>query len=360
MRKIGILNGGGDCAGLNAVIASIVKAGSDEGFEFVGIKRGAEGLLGELDIMPLDYNSVRGISHLGGTILLTTNKGRFGAKAGSGESIEIDPEVLAEAKVGYDKLGLECVIAIGGDGTLSGMQQLQAYGVNVVAVPKTIDNDLEATDFTFGFSSAVDFVADALDRIHTTAASHNRVIFVETMGRNAGWIALYGGIAGGAEMILIPEFPYTYEKVAEHLRAQRAGGKDYSVVVVAEGAKAIAEDASVISKEGKKESLLGGCSMRVMNGVENVAPGEFEMRNLVLGHLQRGGQPNADDRILAQRFGVAAMSLAKERSYGRMVCLQGNKISDVDLAAATRQLKLVTADHDIVKTAQELNISFGV
>jgi phosphofructokinase-like protein len=359
-KRIGILNGGGDCAGLNAVIASIVKSGTDEGYEFVGIIKGAEGLLEPVSTMPLDLKAVSGISHLGGTILSTTNKGRFAAKSGSGDVNQIDPAILNEAKANVEKLGLECVISIGGDGTLTGMLQLQQIGVNVIAVPKTIDNDLSATDKTFGFSSAVEFVADALDRLNTTATSHNRVLLVETMGRNAGWIALYGGVAGGAEMILIPEFPFSYDKIIEYLRNRRAKGKDFSIIVVAEGATAAGGGQATTAVESKKENVLGGISNVIMQEIESRVPGEFEMRSNVLGHLQRGGSPNAEDRILAQRFGVEAMRLAKEGKYGQMVTIVGDRIGSVDIASAVDKIKLVTEDHDMVKTAKELLISFGV
>jgi phosphofructokinase-like protein len=359
-RKIGILNGGGDCAGLNAVIAAIVKSGIDEGFEFIGIINSTEGLLSPVDYIDLDFNSVRGISHLGGTILKTTNKGKFSAKTGAGETQRIPNDLLNEVKSNVEKLGLESVIFIGGDGTLTGALQLSEIGVNTVGVPKTIDNDLNSTDMSFGFSTAVDFVAEALDRIHTTAASHNRVILVETMGRHAGWIALYGGVAGGAEIILVPEFKYNYDKIIEQLRDQRTKGKSYSIIVVAEGARADDEKEAVFSENQTGENHLGGISERIMWKIEQKVPGEFEMRNVVLGHLQRGGSPIATDRILANRFGVAAMSLAKNKDYGKMVALKGDDIVTVNIADAVHKLKLVTEDHNMIKTAKELQINFGI
>lgn len=359
-KKIGILNGGGDCAGINAVIAAAVKAGVRSGYEFVGIVRGFEGLLGdEPQFMPLTLETVEDISSQGGTILKSTNKGKFSAKIGSGDTNQIPAEILQEVKTNMEKFGIDSLIAIGGDGTLSGAVQLQDIGVKLVGVPKTIDNDLLGTDKTFGFSSAVDFVAEALDRIHTTAESHSRVIIVETMGRNTGWIALYGGISGDANIILIPELEFSYQRVLENLRELRSRGNAHSVIVVAEGAKAGGEGQIVQSKGENKEQLLGGIANKLMQELDALAPEEFEMRTLVLGHLQRGGTPNAEDRVLAQRYGAAAMELTIQENFGRMVRLEGNHITSIPLREAVNGLKTVTFDSEILRTARDLGIYFG-
>lgn len=359
-KKIGILNGGGDCAGLNAVIAAAVKAGMRNGYEFVGIVRGFEGLLGdEPQFMPLTLETVEDISSQGGTILKSTNKGKFSAKIGSGDTNQIPTEILQEVKFNMQKFGIDSLITIGGDGTLSGAVQLHDIGVKLVGVPKTIDNDLLGTDKTFGFSSAVDFVAEALDRIHTTAESHSRVIIVETMGRNTGWIALYGGIAGDANIILIPELEFSYQRVLENLRVLRSRGNTHSVIVVAEGARASGEGQIIQSKGENKEHLLGGIANKLMQVLDSLAPNEFEMRTLVLGHLQRGGTPNAEDRVLAQRYGAAAVELTIQENFGRMVSLEGNHITSIPLREAVNGLKTVTFDSEILRTARDLGIYFG-
>jgi 6-phosphofructokinase 1 len=359
-NRIGILNGGGDCAGLNAVISSIVKTGLEEGYDFTGIIRGFEGLLGNCECIVLNYDYVKDIAARGGTILKTTNKGRFAAKAGSGDSKKIPDEILYEAKANYDKLGLEALVVIGGDGTLTGALQLQEIGVNIVGVPKTIDNDLRMTDKTFGFSSAVEVVSEALDKLHTTAESHNRVIIVETMGRNAGWIALFGGIAGRANMILIPEIKFSYKQVLEQLRQRKQKGEEYTIIVVAEGATANDGEQIVQKSEDSKENLLGGIADKINQEIDRLSEkDEFEIRTVVLGHLQRGGSPNAEDRILAQRYGNAAMQLIQNRDYGKMVSLQGRSIVAVPIAEAVSSVDLVQPDSEILETAQELGIYTG-
>lgn len=360
--KIGILNGGGDVQPLNAVISSIVKSGVHDGHEFIGFEKGWEGVLSPMLYRTLDQKAVRGISHVGGTILGTVNKGRFAAKVGAGDKNKIDDEILNQARANLEKVGVEALIVIGGDGTLSGALQLAEKGVNIVGVPKTIDNDLKSTDKTFGFSTAVDIATEALDRIHTTATSHDRVIFVEVMGRHAGWIALNSGLAGGADMILLPEMPFDYKKIVEFLRMRKETGYRSSVVVVAEGAT---------SKEGffvtlepaestqKQEIKLGGISNTIIHNIEKMAPGEFELRNTVLGHVQRGGTPNSEDRILAKQYGVAAMEAAVNGDYGKMVSIRDGKIVLVPIAEAVAQLKLVTPDCLEVHTAKKIGVFFG-
>ncbi len=358
IRKIGILNGGGDCAGLNAVIASVVKAAHERNIETVGVIKGLEGLLTPMTTIPLNLKAVAEITGTGGTILHTTNKGRFTGKVGAGDSQAIDPDILNEAKSNLSNAGIDALIVIGGDGTLSSAQQLVKLGVNIVAVPKTIDNDLKATDVTFGFSTAVDTIVEALDKLRTTADSHNRVFFVEVMGRHTGWLALYSGFAGEADIILIPEVPFDYEKIISKLRKERVMGKNYSLIVVAEGAQV--ETGKVYqTQESGKENLLGGVSDHIMNQITKQTGEEFEMRTVVLGHTQRGGAPNADDRILAQQFGVAAFQAVLEGNFGKMVRLDGTKVDLVSLAEAVAELKVVSPDDQIVAKARALGIEFG-
>lgn len=359
VKKIGILNGGGDVQPLNAVIASIVKSGVKRGYEFVGFEKGWEGVLSPMLYRTLDQKAVRGISHVGGTILGTVNKGRFAAKKGEGEVNRIPDEILKEAKANLEKVGVEALIVIGGDGTLTGALQLAEKGVNIVGVPKTIDNDLKSTDKTFGFSTAVDIATEALDRIHTTATSHDRVIFVEVMGRHAGWIALYSGLAGGADMILLPEVPFDYGKIIEYLRKRKEIGYRASVVVVAEGAKAKEGTLTIRENADMAEVKLGGISNTIIHNIERMAPGEFELRSTILGHVQRGGTPNSEDRILAKQYGVAAVDAIEKGEFGKMVSLKGDQIVFVPIADAVEQLKLVTLDSLPLQTAKKIGVFFG-
>lgn len=354
MARIGILTSGGDCSGLNAVIASAVKTGIAAGHEFVGFIRGWEGVLTPMDYRPLTLEDVRGISFIGGTILKTTNRGRFGGKMGAGGIRLIPKEVLEEAKRNLAELGIDGLIAIGGDGSLNAAMQLAEMGVRIVGVPKTIDNDLSATDRTFGFSTAVQVVVEALDRIHTTASSHNRVLLVETMGRHAGWIALRAGLAGGADAILLPEFPFRIGALVEFLR-YRQEKFGASIVVVAEGAKI---NDRLITREGfqSSEVLLGGVANHVMEAIETVAPREFDMRGTVLGHVQRGGTPNAADRILAKAYGVEAIKALDRGQTNVMVAYQDLRMTTVPLSAACGQLKVVTPDTMEFETARDLGI----
>ena len=354
MKRIGIVNSGGDCPGLNAVIASAVKAGSQHGYEYIGFEKGWEGLLNPMRFRHLTRESVRGISYLGGTILGTVNKGRFGAKAGSGDGRKIPHEILVEAKVNMAELGLDGLIVIGGDGTLSAALQLAELGVNIVGVPKTIDNDLGATDRTFGFSTAVQIVVDAMDRIHTTATSHGRTMFVETMGRHAGWIALRAGLAGGADAILLPEFPFQLEKLLAFLR-ERNNTVGSSVIVVAEGVKIRSEVVGKLRSVGQ-EIQLGGAANRLMDDLEVLAPNEFEMRGAVLGHVQRGGTPNAADRMLAKAYGVMATNAYEQGKFGQMVCYDSLHMHSVPIQEAVGSLKRVTPDCLEYQTAIQLGV----
>lgn len=356
MKKIGILNSGGDCAGLNAVISSLVKTGTPLGYEFVGFERGWEGLLDPIIYQELTVQRVRGIAHLGGTILRTANKGRFAGKVGSGDTSKIDPDILAMAKRNADMLGLDGLIVIGGDGTLSAATQLADYGLRLVGVPKTIDNDLSATDKTFGFSTAVQVAVDALDKIHTTATSHDRTFFVECMGRHAGWISLFAGLAGSANAILLPEFDFDIDHFTEYLLWRRHAGKTSTVVVVAEGIKLDGKRFSHKKGARSSEVIFGGVSEQLMSVIEKKVPGEFEMRNVVLGHTQRGGSPVSQDRILAKRYGVEAMLAYDRGETGVMVATRNNQMVTVPIAEAVGGLKLVQRDTYEYQAARTLGI----
>lgn len=354
--KIGVLTSGGDCPGLNAVIRGVCRAADKLGWEVIGFRDGYEGLLPPGDFMPLDRRTTAGIMHLGGTILGTTNRGHFVAKVGSGDRAMIDQSVINKAKETFHKLGLTALIAIGGDGSLSTALQLCENDIPVIGVPKTIDNDLEATAMTFGFDSAVACVADALDRLHTTATSHKRVMVLEVMGRHAGWIALYGGLSGGADIILIPEIPFDFEKIAAEVQRRDREGAKSTMIVVAEGA---------CPKDGRQlrhstasgEHRLGGIGELV--GREVAARTDKEVRTCILGHLQRGGAPTSLDRILGTRFGVKAVQLIQEKKFGTMVSYQNYLTLDVPISHAVHRLRRVDPDSQMVQTARAVEISFG-
>ena len=352
-RRIGILTGGGDCAGLNTVIASVVKAGIYHGgYEFVGFHKGWNGIL-DNQYRSLGLDDIRGISSLGGTILGTTNHGRFNAK-GSGDGQSIPQEVLREAKTNLDALGVEGLIVIGGDGTLSGALQLSTLGVNVVGVPKTIDNDLQGTDQTFGFSSAVDVAVESLDRIHTTASSHERVFFVECMGRNVGWITLHAGLAANANAILLPEFPLDIPSLVDFLR-HRVEARGSAVVAIAEG---ISAQYTTTKAEGivEKEPSRAGAAALVMEDIENYSPKEFEMRSTVLGHTLRGGSPNAVDRILSKQYGLEAFDAYNRGDFGTMVRIENGAPGTVPIHDAVIGPKKVTHGDPLYETAKRLGV----
>ncbi len=360
IKRIGILTGGGDCAGLNAVISSIVRAGVPMGYEFVGILKGWEGILDPTMLIPLGIDNIRGISHIGGTMLRTTNHGRFAAKVGEGGVSRIPNEILESVARNMKDNAIDAIIVIGGDGTLNGAEQLmEQTGMNVVGVPKTIDNDIEGTDRSFGFSSAVEIVREELTRIHTTAASHDRVMFVETMGRHAGWIALYGGIAGGASAIFLPEFPFSIDGLTTFLRGRVKGGALSSVIVVAEGAKIGGTLSTKKKGASDAEAQLGGAAERLMAAVEAAAPHEFEMRSVVLGHVQRGGSPNAEDHILARAYGVAAIDAVHAGKFGHMVSFRNGKIITIPIAEATGKLKRITKDDPVYIAAKKIGVYMG-
>jgi len=322
----------------------------------IGFRDGFEGLLPPGDHIVLDRKSIDGIMALGGTIIGTTNRGHFIAKVGAGDRAVVPGEVIARAREILNKLGIQSLIIIGGDGSMTTALQLQEAGINCIGVPKTIDNDLEATAMTFGFDSAVDVVMDALDRLHTTATSHKRVMVVEVMGRHAGWIALHGGIAGGADIILIPEIPFDYNKIAAAIKERDARGNLGSLVVVAEGAR---------SKDGQqvKREMEGG-EFR-LGGIGEIVAQEIAKRTgkqtrcCILGHLQRGGAPTTLDRILGTRFGVKAVQLANEGHFGSMVSYQNYQVRHVPIADAVNRLRLVPPNGEMVQTARDVEISFG-
>jgi 6-phosphofructokinase len=353
-KRIGIITGGGDCAGLNAVISGAVKAGRPHDFEFIGFERGWEGLL-DKEYIELTTDRIRGISHLGGTILRTSSKGRFGAKVGGGDKSQIDPDILQLAKQHYDELDLSALIVIGGDGTLSGALQLAELGVNLVGVPKTIDNDLSSTDKTFGFSTAVQIAVDALDKIHTTATSHDRTFLVECMGRHAGWISLYAGLAASANAILLPEFDFSLNEFVQFLRDRNKNRKRSTIVVVAEGIKIEGRQL----KQLASEVSFAGASEKLMEAIELAAPNEFEMRNVILGHTQRGGSPNSQDRILSKRYGVAATDAVKNERFNHMVRVRNNQMETVLIEEAVGELNLVTTESYEYQTAKKLGIYFN-
>ena len=334
-KTIGILTGGGDCPGLNAVIRAVVRKGiTAYRYRFRGILKGWKGMM-ECDWEPLGLEEISGILPKGGTILGTSRTNPF--KEEDGGEIVVD---------NMRRMKLDALVAIGGEDTLGVANKLASMSVPIVGVPKTIDNDLNGTDYTFGFDTAVNIVTEAIDRIHTTAESHNRVMVIEVMGRHSGWIALHAGLAGGADMILIPEQKYTIQEIVSTIRKRHERGKDFSIVVVAEGAQLVSEEGEenkyVVSKGGLDEFghvKLGGIGQLVAHAVEEGT--SYETRVTVLGHLQRGGTPTAFDRVLGTRFGIAAIDLVHADDFGKMVSLQGNEIVAIPLAEAVNQLKLV-------------------
>jgi len=356
-ERIGILTGGGDCPGLNAVIRAVVKAAAKRGWETIGFLDGYEGLL-DLRNRPLQYHEMDGLLHLGGTILGTTSKGRFAAKTGHGEVRKIPDEILERSKRNFDQLDLRALVCVGGDGSLTIAQQLFEHGIRLVGVPKTIDNDLEATVMTFGFDSAVACATDALDRLRTTAESHNRVIVLEVMGRYAGWIAAHSGIAGGGDVILIPEIPFRYEKICAKIAEREKAGKKFTLVVVAEGA--CEQGGGYVTAGGaeeNREARLGGVGTVVAAEIQK-RTGK-ETRVCVLGHLQRGGGPTTFDRLLCTRFGARAVQLIADEMFGYMVALKPPDTVAVKITDAIGRIRTVPLEGDIVQTARALGISFG-
>jgi 6-phosphofructokinase 1 len=357
-NRIGIITGGGDCPGLNAVIRAVVKAAARRGWEAVGIIGGYEGLLSPVNARPLDDQSLHGLLVRGGTILGTANRGKFSAKVGHGESRNVPVELLENAKQGMAQLGVSALVSIGGDGSLSIAQQFHEYGFPIVGVPKTIDNDLEGTLWTFGFDSAVACATDALDRLHTTAESHKRAMVLEVMGRYAGWIAMYAGVAGGADVILIPEIPFSYESICAKVQERERLGKQFTIVVAAEGARERGGDfVTSASAPANREARLGGIGTIVAAEIE--ARTGKEARTCVLGHLQRGGGPTAFDRALCSIFGAHAVELVAANDFGKMVAFQGSHVGAIEIGEAVGRLKTVRADGNFARTARALGICLG-
>jgi 6-phosphofructokinase 1 len=356
--KVGIVTGGGDCPRLNAVIRAVAKTAAKRGWETIGIIGGYEGLLAPRKSRLIDYQALDGLLVRGGTILGTANRGQFSAKTGHGEVRQLSKELLDETKRGMEALGISALVAVGGDGSLTIAQQMFEAGIPIIGVPKTIDNDLAATTITFGFDSAVACATDALDRLHTTAESHNRVMVLEVMGRYAGWIAIYAGVAGGADVILIPEIPFHYETICAAIRERENMGKHFTLVITAEGAKPAGGDyVTVGGGEQNREARLGGIGAVVAAEIEK-RTGK-ETRLMVLGHLQRGGSPTFMDRVLCTLFGAKAVELITEGRFGRMVAHNGTYVDSVPLAEATGRLRKVPLDSGFVHATRSLGICLG-
>jgi 6-phosphofructokinase 1 len=357
-KRIGVITGGGDCPGLNAVIRAVAKASDKRGWDCIGVLGGYEGLLEPRQTIPLDYRTLSGLLPRGGTILGTASRGKFSAKVGHGESRALPKELLEGVRTGMEALGLFALVSIGGDGSLSIAQQLFEHGIPIVGVPKTIDNDLEGTLFTFGFDSAVACATDALDRLHTTAESHNRVMVLEVMGRYAGWIALYAGVAGGADVILIPEIPFSYQSVCAKIQERENVGKKFTIIIVAEGARE--KDGGFITSGAHTktgEARLGGIGAIVSAEIEKRIG--KESRVCVLGHLQRGGSPTTFDRALCSIFGATAVELIAAGEFGKMVAFTGPQVGAIKISDAIGKLKVVRPDGNLVRTARALGICFG-
>jgi len=359
IKRLGILTRGGDCPGINAVIRAVVKTAIHEyGWEVIGIEDGFEGLILPNKVRPLDYYDVRGILPRGGTILGTTNRANpFHYETeidGKHQVLDVSDEVIHRAH----QLGLDVLIVIGGDGSLRIANELSKKGLAVVGVPKTIDNDIYGTTVTFGFDTAVNTAMEALDRLHTTAESHHRIIILEVMGRNTGWIALKAGIAGGADIILIPEIPYDINTILEKINTRSQRGAKFSIIVVAEGAKPLG--GQPIFQEWRdlgEVRRLGGIGQFLANQLREVS--NANVRVTVLGHLQRGGSPSAFDRLLASRFGTMVVHLIAEGKIGYMVAYQDDEIKSISIEEAVSQQKLVPLNSDIVLTALGLDICLG-
>lgn len=359
IRRIGVLTGGGDCPGLNAVIRAVVKTAINEyGWEVMGIEDGFEGLILPGKVRPLTLQDVRGILPRGGTILGTTNRANpfaYPVKTPQGEKVED----VSERVIHYaHDLELDALVVIGGDGSLRIAAELGKKGLSLVGVPKTIDNDLSETALTFGFDTAMNTAMEALDRLHTTAESHHRVLILEVMGRDAGWIALEAGIAGGADVILIPEIPYRLEAIIDKISERNLRGSKFSLIVAAEGARKV--DGQVIYQDLPQAGVLqrlGGIGEALAGQIK--ADIQAEVRVTVLGHLQRGGSPTAFDRLLASRFGAMAVHLLAQGRLGEMVALQNDRIISVPIHAAIRQQKFVPLNSDLLLTAHSLGICLG-
>ena len=361
VKKIALLTGGGDCPGLNAVIRAVTKTAIlNYGMEVIGYKFGYRGLYNN-DFVPLTLDSVSGILNRGGTILYSSNKDNLFDYLVEENGVMVKKDVSDVAVENLKKEGVDVLIVIGGDGTLTSARDFARKGVKVIGVPKTIDNDLASTDVTFGFNTAIDVATESLDRLHTTAESHHRIMLCEVMGRGAGWIALESGIAGAVNVILIPEIPYDINKIVEKIKEREAAGKQFSIIVVAEGAKP--KDGEVVVSKIVADSpdpiRLGGIGNKLADDLEKLLPGK-EVRCTVLGHVQRGGTTSTYDRILSTRYGVAAVELINAGKFGEMVTLKDSKISSDSLENVIGQKsKLVDPNGELVNMAKKVGISFA-
>ena len=356
IKRIGVLTGGGDAPGLNAVIRAVVKSAFNAGIEVVGLEDSFDGLLDPSRTRALTPRDVTGILRLGGTILGTTNRGNpFEYPVDTPEGKVDYSDRVVET---FNKMGLQALVVIGGDGSLSIAHQFYLKGIPVVGVPKTIDNDIVGTTSCFGFDTAVAFAADAIDRLHTTAEAHKRIMVVEVMGRYAGWIALHAGVAGGADAILMPEIPFDAQKVADAIKRRESFGAKFSIVVVAEGAKPVGGSMTVReeARAGYVERL-GGVGIIVAEQLEELTG--RESRCVVLGHLQRGGGPTAFDRVLATRFGSAAVELIRRGVFGKMVANNPPDIVPIPLADVVGRTKTVPLDSDLLRTARAVGVHLG-
>jgi 6-phosphofructokinase 1 len=359
VRRIGIMTGGGDCPGLNAVIRAVAKAAFFEHhWEVLGIEDGYEGLI-QNRFRKLEPSDVSGILTIGGTILGTSNTANpygYIVRSGGGTVCrDVSRRVLRNARA----MNLDALVLIGGDGTLASADRLFKSGLPIIGVPKTIDNDLGGTDVSFGFDTAVTVATEAIDRLHSTAQSHHRIMIVEVMGRRAGWIALYAGVAGGGDIILIPEIPYTAEAVAAKVAARRKWGKKFSIVVIAEGAKPLGGEVVVrkLVAASAEPVRLGGVGFVLGDELERLTG--MEARCVVLGHLQRGGSPTAGDRVLATQLGAEAVKMIARGEFGRMVAVQGGRIVSIPLDIPARGPRLVPHDHPVIAAARSVGTSFG-
>ena len=361
-KKVALLTGGGDAPGLNAVIYTLTKTCILKyGYDVIGYKFGYRGLYNN-DFSPLTLETTTGILHKGGSILFSSNKDNLFDYKVTDENGNVSKKDVSQ--VAIDNLkneGVDVLVVLGGDGTLTSARDFSRRGFNVIGVPKTIDNDLMATDETFGFNTAINIVTEALGRLHTTAESHHRIIVVEVMGRNAGWIALYGGIAGSADIILIPEIPYTIDNLVQKIRERASRGKLFTIIVVSEGAKEKGGTVTInrIVDDSPDPLRLGGIASKISFELEQIIGDEHEVRPVVLGHTQRGGETSPYDRILSARYGSYAAKLIHEENYGTMVSLKGGQISHVSLEHVVGAQKLVDPSCELVSVARDLGISFG-
>ena len=358
-KKIAVLTGGGDAPGLNAVIYALTKTCiSQFDYELIGYKFGYRGLYHN-DYMPLNMETTSGILHRGGTILYSSNKDNLFDYTVEENGVTLKKDVSDVAVENMRKTGVDALVVLGGDGTLTSARDFARKGVNVIGVPKTIDNDLSATEATFGFDTAVNIVTENLGRLHTTAEAHHRVIVVEVMGRSAGWIALESGIAGSADVILIPEIPFTIEKIVDKIDSRNRNGKPFTVIVVTEGAIEKGGSAIVgkIVEDSPDPVRFGGIAAYIAHKLEGII--QQEVRSCALGHIQRGGETSAHDRVLSCRYGVAAAHLIHEGHFGNMVCLRNGKMGYVSLENVIGTNKTVSPDGELVMVARSLGISFG-